>query len=134
MAALAEHVAGASDEDLLVDAEAAGVDPAAVGSHVRGLLSASIQRAKKARLAKARAEHEGAVETYAARAIELPRDPAVRRDLLASVIGRLPGMREAVVTLQHRDFESFSDEDVESALRQLQALGLLDDDPSSDDS
>jgi hypothetical protein len=37
-------------------------------------------------------------------------------------------MRDAVVTLQHRNFDSFSEGDVESALRQLNALGLLDDD------
>ena len=34
----------------------------------------------------------------------------------------------APVTLQHREFESYSDSDVESVLRDLDALGLLDDD------
>jgi hypothetical protein len=33
------------------------------------------------------------------------------------------------VTLQHRGFEALSDDDVESALKQLEALGLLDEDP-----
>ena len=37
-------------------------------------------------------------------------------------------MREAVMTLQHRNFESLSDEDVESMLKQLQHLSVLDDD------
>jgi hypothetical protein len=41
---------------------------------------------------------------------------------------RRPQMKEAVVTLQHRDFASFSDADVESVLKQLDALGLLEDD------
>ena len=39
-----------------------------------------------------------------------------------------PQMKEAAVTLQHRDFASFSDADVASVLKQLDALGLLDDD------
>ena len=38
-------------------------------------------------------------------------------------------MRGAVMTLQHREFNAMTDDDVESALKQLDALGLLPDDP-----
>ena len=54
---------------------------------------------------------------------------SLRRLLLAASLQRRPEMREAVITLQHREFDSFSDADVESALKQLDALGLLDEEP-----
>ena len=36
-------------------------------------------------------------------------------------------MRGAVMTAQHREFSTMTDGDVESALKQLDALGLLTD-------
>jgi hypothetical protein len=48
-----------------------------------------------------------------------------------SSLERRPQVKDGI-TLQHRDFASFSDADVEILLKQLDVLGLLDDDPESE--
>jgi len=129
MNALAEHAAYATDEELLADAAAQGTDTKAEGARIRVLLRDAVLRAKQTRLRGAEEAHRRVVAEIAARAIRLPTDPGARRALLNRSLQRRPEMREAVVTLQHRDFDSMSDADVESALKQLDALGLLDEEP-----
>lgn len=127
MAALADSVADASDDEILDDARSASADLAAVAARVQGVLGDAVLKTKKVRLQKAREGHAAAVAAYRARSTTLPEDPSARRALLGAVIARQPEMRQAVMTLQHRDFGAFTDDDVESALRQLDALGLLTD-------
>ena len=131
MGALAEHVASASDQELLDQAAAEGIDVKANTAHVRDVLLSAVLRTKKERLRKAREAHERAVTNLGVRVARLPGEPEARRCLLMRCLQRRTQMHEAVMTLQHRDFESFSDADVESALRQLEALGLLDDESES---
>jgi hypothetical protein len=128
MNALADHAASTSDKDLLEEAAADGVDAKEQADRMRVLLLDGVLRAKKKRLSTAVQAHEAAVTSLGSRISRLPSDATARRALLAKSLRRRPQMREAVVTLQHRDFESFSDADVESALKQMDALGLLDDD------
>lgn len=129
MDALAERQASLSDEEILDDAFAEGLDMKTEADKVRNTLLAGIQRAKKQRLEEAKAAHEKAVAAIKATSVQLPKEPTARRALLSSVVQRRPEMREAMLTLQHRNFDSLSDDDVESALRQLQHLGVLNDDP-----
>lgn len=128
MDALAEQVESMSDQEVLDDAAAEGIDVKAEGDRVRGLLLGAVVSAKKDRLASAMHAHKRSVAALARRAVRIPSDPSDRRALLMRSLERRPQMKEAVVTLQHRDFASFSDADVESVLNQLDALGLLDDD------
>jgi hypothetical protein len=58
----------------------------------------------------------------------IPKDPREQKAMLDGIIARRPKVREEAVTLQHREFESFSESDVESVLRQLEALGALEED------
>jgi hypothetical protein len=126
MNTLAEQAAGASDKELLDEAVSEGIDAKSVAAHVRGLLLDAVLRTKKERLRKAAEGYGLAVADLAARTARLPNTAEGRRALLDRVLQSKPEMRSAVVTLQHRNFESFSDTDVESALKQLDALGLLD--------
>ena len=128
MGALADEAEGASDKALLDDAAAAKVDVAGEAERVRNVLLAGVLAAKKDRLHQAQQAHERAVASMARRSSSFPTDPAQRRAMLFNVLQRQPQMREAMVTLQHREFESFSDADVESVLHQLAMLGVLDDD------
>ncbi|MGO9662337.1 MAG: hypothetical protein ACLP66_03375 [Polyangia bacterium] len=132
MRALADHAGSTSDKNLLDEAAADGVDVKEQANRVRTLLLDSVLRAKKKRLSTAALAHEATVTILGSRTSRVPSDAALRRALLAKSLRRRPQMREAVVTLQHREFESFSDADVESALRQMDALGLLDDDSEQD--
>ena len=128
MNALADEAEGASDEALLDDAAAATVDVAVEAERVRNVLLAGVLAAKKGRLHQAQQAHDRAVAGMARRSSSFPSDPAQRRAMLFDVLQRQPQMREAMVTLQHREFESFSDADVESVLHQLAMLGVLGDD------
>lgn len=129
--ALADEEAAMPDAVVLDDAAREGLDVAAEGRRVRSVLLGAVLQAKKTRRLRAQEDHARAVAAIAQRSTKLPGDAAGRKALLSRVLGARPQMREAVVTLQHRDFESFSDEDIVSALRQLDALGLLDDETGS---
>jgi hypothetical protein len=127
MNALAEQAAAASDQEIVEDATAAGVDIKAEASRVRTLLSGAVLRAKKQRLQQAGEQHKRSVAALGQQAARLPAAPAAKRALLVRVISARPETRQQVMTLQHREFEEFTDRDVDSVLRQLAALGLLDD-------
>jgi hypothetical protein len=132
MDVLAERTSSLTDQEVLDDAVAEGVDVEAEAARARSSLLSAIQRAKKRRLEKAGAAYKVAVASVNAAAFRLPQEPSARRELLSQLARRRPEMREAVVTLQHRNFDSLSDDDVESALRQLQYLGVLnEDDPDA---
>ena len=130
MDALAERAETASAEEILDDAAAGGVDIKAEATRVRGVLADAVRRAKKQRLQEAATTHSKSVAALGVRATRLPADPASRRALLDRTVRRNPQTKQMVMTLtvQHRDFESLTDADVDSALRQLDALGLLDED------
>ena len=132
MTALADHAESLIDKDVLAEGAAEGLDPKKEGAAVRTLLLGAVLRGKKDRLRKAEEAHKQAVIALATRTAQLPETPAERRALLGRVVQRRPQMRDAL-TLQHRQFESLSDADVESALKQLDALGLLEDgEPNGD--
>lgn len=126
MNALAERAAAASDQEIVDDATAAGVDIKAEASRVRGLLGDAVLRAKKQRLQQAGEQHKRSVAALGQRAARLPTAPAAKRALLERVIAARPDTRQQVMTLQHREFEEFTERDVDSVLRQLAALGFLD--------
>lgn len=132
MAALAESVATASDKELLDDAEATPDERRATATRVRGVLDGAILKARKALLERARQDHAFATAVLRERSSRIPQDSATRRLLLNNVIARRPEMQKHLVTFQHREFESFTDGDVESALRHLDALGALDDEEARD--
>lgn len=128
MVVLADRQMSLSDTEVFDDAIADGIDVRAEASEVRGALLAGLLSAKRQRLMDAQTAHKEAVTSIKATTLQLPRDRAARRALLASALQRRPEMREAMVTLQHRNFDSLSEDDIESALQQLHHLGILDDD------
>ena len=130
MDALAAQTESARDEELLDEAAASGLDVSAESTRVRGVLLGAVLRAKKERLADALGAHRRTVAALSVRSARIPRMPSDRRALLMQTLEQRPQMKEALVTLQHRDFSSFSDADVESVLKQLDALGLLPEDDS----
>lgn len=133
MNSLAERAVSASDKEILDDAAAAGVDVKAEATRIRSTLADGVLRAKKQRLQDADAQHKRSVAALDQRVARLPSTPAAKRALLDRVVSRRPETRQQLLTLQHREFEEFTNDDVDSALRQLGALGLLDDDLSGDE-
>ena len=133
MNSLAERAMSASDKEILDDAAAAGIDIKAEATRIRSVLADGVLRAKKQRLQDADAQHKRSVAALDQRVARLPSTPAAKRALLDRVVSRRPETRQQLLTLQHREFEEFTNDDVDSALRQLGALGLLDDDLSGDE-
>lgn len=126
MNALADAAAQVPDEELIADAREAGVDLAAEGEAVRALLRKEVQKYKKRKLDDARRAYEAASYSLVTGTYDLPATPKARRDLLAHVLTVRPQV-QGMLTLQFRELDQVSDGDIESSLRKLSALGLLDD-------
>ena len=114
----------ASDEEILEQARAAGKDPEETAARVRWAMSKAVGNHRKQRLVRARKRYERKREQLANVDVELPATAAGRLALLTAVLER-PGA-ESMVTVQHRQLRDLPDEDVISLLRQLAALGALD--------
>lgn len=127
--AMAAHTENAPDAEIVGDPATRGSDPEAV----RSVLLGAVQKFRKQRLLDATEQHRLAVKRLESHAARLPSEAAARRALLGRVVSRRPQMSDGV-TLQFRDFASLSDADVESALTQLDALGMLADEPDPDSS
>lgn len=122
--ALAESAAQQSDAEARAEAREAGEDPGTVASEMRALAHEAVKSARQQKLKAARASYELMAAGFEVEATTLPPDPADRRRLLQETLRRRPELR---VTLAARDLERVPDEDVESLLRQLAALGALAD-------
>ncbi len=125
MDALAESVAEASDEDLLAEAREAGEDPRRTAARVRNVLMRAAKDYEQRRLRVAEKAHEEHVRSIRARPYVLPDTPEVRRKLFTLVVTRKPELRQALLTLQNREFRSLTDADIRSCLEHLGALGVL---------
>lgn len=127
MDACAENAESMTDEEVLEDATATGIDPGAESTRVRGLLLGAFVKAKNVQLSDAARAHQKSAPWPADRRSRIPTAASERRALLMQELERRPQMKSAVSELQHRDSPSFSDSEVENVLNQLEALGLLGD-------
>ncbi len=123
--ALDDAFLAASDEEILEDAKAAGLNTAAEATRVKGMLLAAVQRVQKRNLVAAKAGYQEAVDALRSRAFRLPETPAERRQLFELVVARQPQYVE-MYTTQHRELQDLTDSDIESYLEDLAALGVLD--------
>lgn len=125
MDALAESVAQASDEEIIAEAREAGKDPATVAGRARDVLRRALTEFEQRRLREAEQEYEKRVASIRARRFAIPETPDRRRELLHRIIMRKPDLGAALLTLQNREFRSFTDADIQSCLEHLGALGVL---------
>ncbi|HEV2855672.1 MAG TPA: hypothetical protein VHC97_22990 [Thermoanaerobaculia bacterium] len=126
MNALAETVADASDEELLAEAQETGLDLEAEAESVRAVLRRSVEKFKRQKLEQARRDYELAASALSTRKYSLPETPLERRNLLTNILTAQPQM-QGMLTVQFRELDQLSDEDIESSLRKLAELGILDD-------
>jgi len=125
MDACAENVESMTDEGLLEEAAATGVDASAESSRIRGVLFGALVKAKKAQLADAAREYQKGNAVLTRRAPRIPVAAPERRAFLMQELEERPHVKDAVAELKHGDVPSLSDADVENVLKQLEALGLL---------
>lgn len=121
MDALAESVAELSDFDL--EQEFKEEPP----PRTKQILKAAAKKRAQTKLRAARARLEESRQAIHGRSYDLPKTPAEQRALLDAVIASKLASGSVLLTAQFRDRRSTSDADVESTLRQLDALGILQD-------
>jgi len=125
MAALAESLLEMSESQILGEARQEGEDPTSVAKRTRMLLWSHAKVSRQKPLFDALEEYRRQVERMRSRDYVMPATPEERRTLMTSLFERYPQMHSAFVTVQHREFKSWSDADIESFLRQMQELGAL---------
>lgn len=119
MDALAESIAELSDFDL--EQEFKEEPP----PRTKQILKEAAKRQAQTKLRAARARLEESRQTIHGRSYDLPKTPEQQRAMLDAVITWQQASGSVMLTAQFRDLKSASDSDVESALRQLEVLGIL---------
>jgi hypothetical protein len=82
MDALSEHVAEASDDEVITEMREAGEDPATVAERVRDILSRAVTAFEQQRLREAENAYERRVRAIRERQYRVPETPERRRELL----------------------------------------------------
>lgn len=131
--AFAESLVESSDDEVIAEAREEGEDPHQTAQRVRSALIDAVKSFQQRRLHEAEQEYKRRITEMYERQHRLPDNPEQRRELLSLVFSRIPAMQTALLTAQHREFSSLTDEDIESYLKQLAELGVLDQLPESGD-
>lgn len=120
---LLDSIQAASPEEIAEDVRSGGRDIKDIAAAVKGDLLAAVRRFEQRKLRAARAQYESRVGTQRP-SYTLPGTAVERRTQLMAILTAKPEMKR-MLTVQHRDFENLTDEDVESALEELGELGLF---------
>lgn len=133
MYALAESIAQASDEEILAEVYEEGDNPEIAAEHIRSGLRDTVKAYQQQKLRAAQQQYEAHIAGMRNKEYALPTTPEARRTLLAAVFARIPDIQTALLTTQYRDFTNLTDADIESQLKQLKELGVLDNLPTVGD-
>lgn len=122
MDAISDPILEMSDEDILLEAQEEGEDSNENAAEVKGVLLDAVKKYKQRHLRSAQEEYELEITKIESTRGAIPSAPQEQRELLAFIFAQQPQL----LTLQNRDFQEFTDADIESLLLDLQALGALD--------
>jgi hypothetical protein len=123
---LAESVLELSDDQVLAEEREKGIDPTKEAESIRNVLRHSSKMQRMQKLQAAERAYEENVARLNKNQYQFPDSPTRRKQLLAAVFAAKPDVQSVLLTAQHRDFEQLTDVDVESLLRQLADLGILE--------
>jgi hypothetical protein len=126
---LGDSIANETPEELLNEARSAGRDTEAIAKSVRAALETSVKKFEQRELDAARDEYRRRCSARPDLPQRFGLSADERRRTLAAILKRAPEI-DAALTAQHRNYETLSDEDVSSALGDLEELGFLDDQDS----
>jgi hypothetical protein len=122
----ADSILELSEEELIAEEREAGIDPNKEAERIRDVLRRASKMHRLRRLKAAEHVYHEHVRRLKGSQHLLPDSPKKRRELLAAVFASKPDMRPLMLTAQHRNFDQLTDGDVESFLKQLAELGILD--------
>ena len=115
----------ATRDDAKQELEDEGTSVAEAAGRLRNAVGNVVVRLRKRALEQARETRRRRLGTFAQTESRLPLGRAEQLALLHRVQAMKPALSEGL-TIQHRQLADLSPEDVESMLRQLDALGVLD--------
>ena len=121
MNALADAVLKNEPESLTDESPQSGGE----AKQLRRLMIGTVKDFRQKHLRAALLEYQSQVKEIRAHQYAIPTTPEARRKLLESVFSKNPGMQNAFLTVQHREFTAFSDSDIKSLLKQLFELKVL---------
>ena len=122
---LGEHIRTVPGEELLEAAREEGRNPAEVTMRIKGLLQSTFKRFRQKALVEAQEGYQREIASMSERRFNLPKTAEGRRNWFLAVLTQAPQLQPAF-TLQNRDLSDISDEDIESHLKKLAQLGVLD--------
>jgi len=123
---LADSVLELSEDQVLAEEREKGIDPTKEAESIRNVLRRSSKMQRMQKLQAAGRAYQDNVARLNKSQYELPESPTGRRQLLATVFAAKPDVQSVLLTAQHRDFQQLTDFDVESLLKQLADLGILE--------
>jgi hypothetical protein len=119
-----DSIEAASPEEIAQELSANGKDLNAIGAEVKESLLAAVKRFEQRKLIAARTAYKAKIGMRSK--YLLPPTANAQREKLLAILGAKPQMA-AMLTVQHRNFENLSDEDIKSALEELAELGVFED-------
>jgi len=122
---IAESFIEMSNDELLRVLADEGEDVSSIASRTRALFTATDKNFRQRSLRAAKQKHEENLGKLKNIPLALPGNAKDWRNWLDAALQRQPELKNAL-TLQHREFSSVTDDEVASYLRQLIALGVID--------
>jgi hypothetical protein len=129
---LAESIEATSPEELVQEAKDAGVDTKKIAEETKETLLAALKRLEQQPLHRARQRYRSNLADIQSRNQRIANTPTSRREQFFTLLSRNPTLGKRL-TIQHRELEDLNDEDITSALEELDILGALDDDSDNPD-
>jgi hypothetical protein len=121
---LGEHIRNASGDELLETAREEGRDPAETNARIKSILLSVFKSHQQKGLVEAKQGHQRELARISEGHFNLPKTAEGRRNWFRAVLVQAPQL-EPAFTLQNRDLSALSDEDIETHLKKLANLGVL---------
>lgn len=122
--ALGNSVLEESDDEILEEIRAEGVDMRAESERMKTMMLATVKAFRQRALDAARAAYKSQIEQMQGKRYSIPKTAPERRRLFA-LFTQQPQFAE-FVTVQHRNLEDVTDNDIETYLEDLAELGILE--------
>jgi pyruvate kinase len=129
---ITESVLEETDTEILEEVKQQGQDPSQAAQHIRDLLRQAVKSHRQRKLMQAKEKYRRAVISMKDKVYNLPKTAEERLRLLAALFHAQPDL-QALLTTQHRELKTLTDDDIVSCLRQLQELGVLTDRDESEE-
>ena len=122
---LGEHIRTVPDEELPDDPGEEGRNPAEAAARIKGLLQRTFKAYQQKALVDAQEAYQREISDLSERRFNLPKTVKGRKEWFLAALVQAPQLKPAF-TLQNRELSDLSDEDIETHLKKLSQLGVLD--------